>query len=195
MLVGAAAPHMARRLANSADSDGRHVGQALFSVAEILEPMVQRGDEELSMEGFSDCAMDEPDIQVSVVPSAVVVPDAAGAAPVVGVPLAATVHLTAAPASSTAASGGHGSTHGEAPTRVAGRFGVLERTLGTEQDARLAHLKRDQERKDEEHNLRLQILKAEHQMKQQEHKQKMKKIRNQNRLLLLKIAETKKINS
>lgn len=54
VLVGAAAPHMARRLVNGGDSDGRHAGQALFSVADILEPMVvQRADEELSLEGFS----------------------------------------------------------------------------------------------------------------------------------------------
>ncbi|CAN7980274.1 unnamed protein product [Ixodes pacificus] len=185
---------MARRLVNSGDSDGRHAGQALFSVADILEPMVvQRADEELSLEGFSDSAMGEPESQVSVVPSG-------GAAPMAGVPLAATVHLTAAAGSSAAgssaaASDHQGSPRQEAPTRVVGRFGVLERTLGAEQDIRLGHLTRDQERKDEEHNLRLKILKAEHEMRRSEHKLRMKKIRNENRLVLLKIAEAKKGNS
>ncbi|KAM7289278.1 uncharacterized protein ISCGN_029409 [Ixodes scapularis] len=188
VLVGAAAPHMARRLVNGGDSDGRHAGQALFSVADILEPMVvQRADEELSLEGFSDSSMGEPESQVSVVPSG-------GAAPMARVPLTATVQLTAAAGPSAAASDRQGSPHREAPTRVGGRFGVLERTLGAEQDVRLGHLTRDQERKDEEHDLRLKILKAEHEMRRSEHKLKMKKIRNENRLVLLRIAEAKKLN-
>lgn len=62
--------------------------------------------------------MEDPDSQASVVPQA------AGAAPIVGVPLAATVHLIAAPASSTAASGGRANLHGEAPTCVVRRFGA-----------------------------------------------------------------------
>ncbi|CAN8014713.1 unnamed protein product, partial [Ixodes persulcatus] len=174
-------PHMARRLVNGSDSDGRHAGQAVFSVADILEPMVvQRADEELSLEGFSDSAMGEPESQVFVVPSG-------GAAPIAGVPLAATVHLTAAAPSSAGASDRQGSPRREAPTRVVGRFGVLERTLGAEKDVRLGHLTRDQERKDEEHDLRLTILKAEHEMRRKEHKLKIMKIRNENRLVLLKL--------
>ncbi|EEC18145.1 hypothetical protein IscW_ISCW023027 [Ixodes scapularis] len=45
---------MAGRQGSSADSNGGNTSQALFTVAEILEPMVvQRTDEELSKEGFS----------------------------------------------------------------------------------------------------------------------------------------------
>ncbi|KAM7313394.1 Transposon Tf2-9 polyprotein [Ixodes scapularis] len=38
--VSQGAPHMARWLVNSGDSDGGHAGQAHFRVADILEPMV-----------------------------------------------------------------------------------------------------------------------------------------------------------
>lgn len=71
---------------------------------------------------------------------------------------------------------------------------MLERTLGAEQDVQLGHFWHDQERKDEEHDYSRQILKIEHKMRQYKHKLKMKKIRNENRLILLKIAVAKKIN-
>ncbi|KAM7290350.1 uncharacterized protein ISCGN_026995 [Ixodes scapularis] len=49
VLMEAAAPHMARRLQNNADSDGRHAGQPLFLVAQTLEPMVVPRADELSL--------------------------------------------------------------------------------------------------------------------------------------------------
>lgn len=73
-----------------------------------------------------------------------------------------------------------------------GRFGVLEKVLGAEQDMRMVHLNRDQDRKEEEHALRLKIMTKEHKMKQRRHVLKMRKLRNENNLVLLKIAEMQK---
>ncbi|KAG0433640.1 hypothetical protein HPB47_019727 [Ixodes persulcatus] len=50
VLVGAAAPHMARRVQNNTDSDGRLADQPLFTVAQILEPMVLPQADDLSLD-------------------------------------------------------------------------------------------------------------------------------------------------
>ncbi|CAN7995694.1 unnamed protein product [Ixodes hexagonus] len=187
VLVGAAAPHMAMRLQNNADSDGRHAGQPLFTVAQILEPMVvPQADDEPSLDAILDHPVDEEEEQAAVDLPAAVVPPAAVMPPAAPV-RRAVVHLAARDERASCSAAPQ-----EVPAHSGGRFGVLERTLGAEQDVRLGYRKRDQARKEEEHALRLVILDEERKMKMREHKLRMRKLRNENKLVLLQIAEREK---
>ncbi|KAM7311506.1 hypothetical protein ISCGN_008413 [Ixodes scapularis] len=186
VLLGAAAPHMARRLENSADSDGRHASQPFFTVAQILEPMVVPQADDLSLDCIPDYPMDHEEDEAVDPPAAVVRPAAAVRREAV---------RPAAAASSASARDDRASSSAvpqEVPARGGGRFGVLERTMGAEQDVRLGYLRRDQERKEEEHSFRLAYLKKELEMKVREHKLRMRKLRSENQLLMLEIAEKKK---
>ncbi|KAG0443735.1 hypothetical protein HPB47_014584 [Ixodes persulcatus] len=187
VLVGAAAPHMARRVQNNTDSDGRLADQPLFTVAQILEPMVLPQADDLSLDCIPDYPMDHEEDEAFEPPAAVVPP-----APVVR-PAAPVRREAARPAAAAWEERVSSSAVPQAvPARSGGRFGVLERTMGAEQDVRLGYLRRDQERKEEEHAFRLTYLKKELEMKVREHKLRMRKLRSENQLLILQIAEKKK---